>query len=220
MPQGLVTGSILGLVSFLLAFSFGIAASNFTERRSVIIEEANAVGTAYLRADILPEEGARDRLRSLLRSYTEVRVAASNDNLSVAEFKAIVENSERLHGEMWALVSGIARETPSPVTALVVGAVNDVIDLHTMRVAAGVRHTIPGIIWLALYAISAVALATTGYRFGSIKSARSELLPSMVFAFSCVITLIADLDDPRSGFLLSDQTPMLDLLNTMEEPGA
>ena len=102
VPQGLVTGSILGLVSFLLAFSFGIAAFNFTERRSVIIEEANAVGTAYLRADILPEEGARDRLRSLLRSYTEVRVAASNDNLSVAEFKAIVENSERLHGEMWA----------------------------------------------------------------------------------------------------------------------
>ena len=212
---GLVTGSLLGLVSFLLAFTFGIAAANFSERRGVVLDEANAIGTAWLRADLLTDAVAADRLRELLMTYTEVRSTVATQPIPANGFADVIRASEALHGDIWALAATQAREGPSPATALVVSAVNDVIDLHSLRVAAGVRHTIPDVIWIALYGISVIALATTGYRFGASIRARSELMPGVVIAFACLITLIADLDDPRHGFLTSDQTPMLDLLATM-----
>lgn len=214
---GIVTGSILGLVSFLLAFTFSIAAANFSERRGVVLDEANAIGTAYLRADLLPEAQA-EQLKSELIRYAEMRASVSKKNFSVDDYFEIIGVSEEVHAKIWPLVVQVAREAPSPITALVVASVNDVIDMHTVRVAVGVRHTIPDVIWFALYAISALALATTGYRFGASFKARSELLPGMVLAFACIVTLIADLDDPRHGFLMNDQTPMQDLLKSMQ-PG-
>lgn len=82
---GVVTGSILGLVSFLLAFSFGIAASNYSERRGVVLDEANAIGTAYLRADLLPQAPA-EVVRALLQEYTAIRVAVTEQDTTVQDY--------------------------------------------------------------------------------------------------------------------------------------
>jgi hypothetical protein len=213
---GLVTGSILGLVSFLLAFSFGIAASNYSERRGAVLDEANAIGTAFLRADLLENAENRAALKSMLMEYTSIRVAVVETKAGISQYFAAIHASEDLHKDMWSLVSGLARDAPTPTIALVVASINEVIDLHSVRVAVGVRYAIPDVIWFALFAISAVALAATGYRFGATHNMRSELLPGMVFAFTCVVTLIADLDNPQHGYLLSDQTPMQDLLASMK----
>lgn len=214
---GVVTGSILGLVSFLLAFSFGIAASNYSERRGVVLDEANAIGTAYLRADLLPQAPA-EVVRALLQEYTAIRVAVTEQDTTVQDYFYTIRESERIHRLLWQEVARVARQTPSPTHSLVVTSVNDVIDIHSKRVAVGVRHAIPASIWAALYLVSGLALAATGYRFGASFGRRSELLPAMVIAFACVVSLIADLDNPRHGFLLSDQEPMRDLLNTMPAP--
>jgi hypothetical protein len=216
-PTGVITGSILGLVSFLLAFSFGIAASNYSERRGVVLDEANAIGTAYLRADFLPD-GDAEVVRSLLREYTAIRVAVTERQIPVFEYFLTIRESERIHGLLWERVARVAKEMPSPTQSLVVTAVNDVIDIHSKRVAVGLRHAIPATIWVALYLVSALALASTGYRFGASFGKRSELLPAMVIAFACVVSLIADLDNPRHGFLLNDQAPMKDLLQGMQRP--
>ncbi len=214
---GLVTGSILGLVSFLLAFTFGIAASNFSERRGLVLDEANAIGTAYLRTDLIADQNMAETLRGLMQQYVEDRAAIGLvDDFGIAQTMQLIRESERLQAEMWELVTPMARDDPTPTNALVVSAINDVIDYHTLRVAVGVRHTIPDIIWLALYVISALALGATGYRFGVSFEKRSELLPGMVIAFTALITLISDLDDPRHGFLKSDQSAMIDLLRTMQ----
>ncbi|SFG09076.1 Protein of unknown function [Roseobacter denitrificans OCh 114] len=211
---GIVTGSILGLVSFLLAFTFGIAASNFSERRGVVLDEANAIGTAFLRADLLETED-RSKLRALLTEYTRIRVDIIRPETTIAEYFSVIRASEQLHSEMWQTVVAAGQAAPTPTHALAVSGINEVIDVHTLRVAVGVRYAIPPSIWLALYVVSAVGLATTSYRFGVSFGRRSELLPGMVIAFACVITLITDLDDPRHGFLLSDQTPMQELLKSM-----
>lgn len=211
---GILTGAILGLVSFLLAFTFGIAASNFSERRGTVLDEANAIGTAYLRADLLPEAEAA-QMRSLLRQYTEVRVAVTEPGVTVEGYFLVIRQSESIHYDLWSLVARVAKADPLPTHSLVVVAVNEVIDMHAKRVAAGVRHTIPPTIWIALYLVSSLALGATGYRIGANVGKRSELLPAMVIAFACVVSLISDLDNPRHGFLLSDQTPMRAVLETM-----
>lgn len=211
---GILTGAILGLVSFLLAFTFGIAASNFSERRGTVLDEANAIGTAYLRADLLPETEAEE-VRNLLRRYTEVRVAVTEPGVSVGSYFVAIRQSESIHLELWSRVAKFAKAEPSPTHSLVVVSVNDLIDLHTKRVAVGVRHTIPPTIWISLFLISSLALAATGYRIGANVGKRSELLPAMVVAFACVVSLISDLDNPRHGFLLNDQTPMRALLEAM-----
>ena len=216
-PTGVITGSILGLVSFLLAFSFGIAASNYSERRGVVLDEANIIGTAYLRADLLPDAAAQ-QVRALLYEYTSIRVAVTEDDVTVSDYFFTIKESERIHALLWEQVANVVKETPLPTYSLAVTAVNDLIDIHSVRVAVGVRHEIPGTNWAALYLVSGLALASTGYRFGASFGKRSELLPAMVIAFACVVSLIADLDNPRHGFLLNDQSPMRDLLSSMPAP--
>ncbi|MEO9648947.1 MAG: hypothetical protein ABJG04_02875 [Roseobacter sp.] len=211
---GIVTGSTLGMVSFLLAFTFSIAATNHSERRGVVLDEANAIGTAYLRADLLPPEVSAE-LKTLLKEYTEIRVAVARENFTIQDYFSTIRASEGIHNQMWPLVAQTARRAPSAANALVVAAVNDVIDLHAIRVAVGVRHTIPDTIWIALYFVSGLALAATGYRFGASFGKRSELLPGMVLSFACIVSLISDLDNPRHGFLLNDQSPMQELLASM-----
>ncbi len=215
VSTGIVTGSILGLVSFLLAFSFGIAASNFSERRGAVLDEANVIGTAYLRADLLPA-AQREEMRSLLRAYTEVRVKVTEPGVGLAGYFQAIHASEEIHRALWPLVAGVAAAEPTPTHALVVSSVNDVIDMHSVRLAVGVRYAIPSTIWIALYLVSGLALAATGYRFGVSFGTRSELLPAMVISFACVVSLISDLDNPAHGFLLNDHTPMRDLLVMMD----
>lgn len=215
-PQGVIAGSILGLVSFLLAFTFGIAAQNYTERRGVVLDEANAIGTAFLRADLLPDTEAQ-LLRAKLIEYTEGRLRAVDPNLSNDEIFFVIDGAIQIHQTAWETVAQLARKEPTPTNALVISAINDVIDLHTSRVALGTRYFIPVPIWVSLYLVSCIALAATGYRFGQSVGFRPDLLPGMVIAFTLVVTLIADLNNPREGFLYTDQAPMQELLASLKE---
>lgn len=214
-PSGIVTGSILGLTSFLLAFTFGFAASNYTDRRGVVLDDANAIGTAYLRADLLPEESAK-AFRAELLAYTQRRIDVVDAGLRNRELYTYLDLVGQVHNEMWRLVSDVARAEPTAVHALVVASLNEVIDLHAERVAFGTRYSIPMPIWAALFVVSCISLGTTGYRFGVSFRTRPDLMPAMVLAFACVITLIADLNSPDTGFLQTDQRPMRDLLSMMQ----
>ena len=214
-PVGAMAGATLGLLAFLLAFTFGLAATRFDARRQVLLDEANAIGTCYLRAGLISEPHGSE-VRKLLREYVDVRleVARTKDNLNQA-----MRRSAELHGLLWAHAVAVGQSSPnSVVVALFISSLNDVIDLHAKRLMVGLRSRIPPIIWVTLYAISILAFAAMGYHGGLAGTSRSLVIFAIALTFSAVLWLIADLDRPREGWLRVNQQPMVDLRNSMNEP--
>src|ERR1700745_4024815 len=150
-PLGTMVGATLGLLAFILAFTFGLAASRFDNRRQVLLDEANAIGTTYLRAGMLPER--REEVRALLRDYVDTRLEAIRSG-KVAEG---VRRSEDLQQQVWAQAVAVAEKNPSSIiVGLFVQSLNEMIDLHAKRVQAGLRSRIPGAIWIGLFTVAAL----------------------------------------------------------------
>jgi hypothetical protein len=210
-PVGEMVASTLGLLAFMLAFTFGLAASRFDAKRQLLVDEANAIGTAYLRAEMLPE--GRDGMRALLSDYVDVRIAATRPG-KLAES---IRRSEDLQNRLWKLTVPIAVKNPESITVgLFVESLNEVIDLHTKRVTAGVRNRIPFAIWAALYGISVFSFAAMGYHSGLTGTSRSLVIIAVAFTFSVVIALIADLDRSQEGFLKVSPQALIDLRQSMK----
>jgi hypothetical protein len=209
-PVGEMVASTLGLLAFILAFTFGLAASRFDAKRQLLVDEANAIGTTYLRADMLPER--RDELRALLREYVDVRIDAINPG----KLAQSIRRSEDLQNRLWGLTVPIAVKNPnSIIVGLFVQSLNDVIDLHTKRLAAAVRNRIPFAIWAALYGISVFSFAAMGYHSGLTGTTRSLVIIAVAFTFSVVIVLIADLDRSQEGVLTVSPQALIDLRQSM-----
>jgi hypothetical protein len=128
-PVGEMVAATLALLAFLLAFTFGLAASRFDVRRGLVVEEANAIGTTYLRAALLPEPH-RAEVRTLLRDYVDVRLEA----VEPGKLDRSIARSKELHARLWDHATAAGRENPaSIVVGLFIGSLNEVIDLHTKR---------------------------------------------------------------------------------------
>ena len=211
-PVGGMVAASLGLLAFLLAFTFGFAANLFQAKREALLEEANAIGTAYLRAELLSDE-ARRAVRDLLREYVDVRLAAA----STGDTDTAIAHSEELHASLWAEAVTAASATPTPIVGLFVQSVNEVIDMHAKRIMVSLRSQIPSTIWTALYAIAFLAFGTMGYQSG-LSANRSFAILAVGIIFSAVVWLIADLDTAQQGLLRVSQQTMLDLRDTMSVP--
>jgi len=202
----------LGLLAFLLAFAFGIASSRFDARRQLLLDESNAIGTAYLRAEMLSEPH-RAEVRRLLREYVDVRIAATQGG----SVEHGVQRSEALHGRLWAEAVAAAEKDPRSIpVGLFVTALNEVIDLHAKRVTTGLRSRIPMPVWVVLFAVAILAFAAMGYHGGLTQTTRSPALLVVAVTFAAVLWLVADLDRPSQGLLRVSQQPMIDLRNSME----
>ena len=212
-PVGAMVGSTLGLLAFLLAFTFGMSASRFDTRKQLVLEEANAIGTTYLRTAMLPER--RDEIRALLRSYVDARLDAVRPGLLAAGLL----RSEDIQGQLWSAATAIGLQHPdSIVVGLFVESLNEVIDLHAKRVTAGLRNRIPGAIWVALLTIATLSLAAMGYHGGLVGTSRSLAIIVVAVTFSAVIALIADLDRPQEGTLTVSQQALVDVRQSMNPP--
>jgi hypothetical protein len=209
-PVGAMVGSTLGLLAFMLAFTFGMAASRFDARKALVLEEANAIGTTYLRAAMLPEGG--DAVRGVLREYVDQRLAAVKGGNVLTALK----ESEALQSKLWALAVAAGQQHPnSIVVGLFVQSLNDVIDIHAKRVTAGLRNRIPGTIWISLFVIAALSLGAMGYHSGLAGPTRSLAVVAVALAFSAVIGLVVDLDRPQEGALIVSQQPLIDVRQSM-----
>jgi hypothetical protein len=212
-PVGAMVGATLGLLAFMLAFTFGLAAARFETRRQVLLDEANAIGTTYLRAGMLPER--RDAIRTLLRDYVDTRLEAVRSG----NVTAGIRRSEHLQEQLWAQAEAMGETHPtSIVVGLFVQSLNEVIDLHAKRVTAGLRNRIPGAIWVALCAVAVLSLAAMGYHAGLSRTSRSLAELAVAFTFAVVIGLIADLDRPQEGVLKVSQQALMDLRQSIQVP--
>ena len=211
-PVGVMVGATLGLLAFLLAFTFGFAANLFVAKRDVMLEEANAIGTAYLRAELLPE-GHVAPVRDLFREYVDVRLAAA----TTGAVDEAVRRSEEIQTQLWAHAMTSMRERPdSLAVGLFVQALNAVIDVHSKRVLIAVQSRVPPTIWLALYTVAFLSLGTMGYQSGLGGTSRSFAVVTVAITFTAVIGLIADLDRSQEGTLRVTQRSMVDLRKSME----
>ena len=214
-PVGTAVAAALALLAFLMAFTFGSAATRHEARRGILLDEVNAIRTTYLRTGFLPEPH-RTTIRRLLREYVDIRLAAVEDG----DLKGGIERSEELHGRLWSQVVAVAEKDPHSITiGLFIQSVNELIDLHAKRVSAVRRSRIPVTIWGALFAVSLLSLGTMGYHSGLSRTRRSPASLAVVVSFAVTIWLIADLDRPQEGLIRVSQQPMIDLRNSIAEPG-
>jgi hypothetical protein len=197
-------GASLGLLSFMLAFTFGIASGRFETRKRLVLEEANAIGTTYLRAKMLPAPAGPESMR-LLRAYAQVRAGAVGRG--ALALREAIARSEELHDSLWAQAVVLGEANPgSIVTGLYIQSLNEVIDLHSARLGAGERNRIQPTIWLGLYFMALIALGCVGYENGLTTPRRNPAATSVLaFIFASVFLLIVDLDRPTQGLFKVSQ---------------
>jgi len=202
-----IQGATLGLLALLLGFSFAMAMGRFSDREKMIVQEANAIGTVWLRCDLLAG-AVREEMRQALRSYTEQRIAFYDAKDDATRRSAIAE-SERLQNQLWPIFANTAKGSPELSSALL-SSLNELIDLHGARVAAGRRH-MPGVLLGLLLACSLAAVASVGYGCGVTGKRNVVLTMALTFLIAGTLWAIIDMDHPRKGLIRVGQQPMLDL---------
>jgi len=214
---GVIDGAVFGLMGLLLAFSFSGAVSRFDTRRELIVHETNAIGTAWLRVDLLPE-AAQPQIREDFRAYLDARLAfyryvTSNRGKALDELAL----SEKLQKKIWAESVAAAKQTGSPaVLTLVVGSLNEMIDITTTRLVALQTHPpLPIYITLLLLALGSSIVAG----FGMGDAGKRPWLHTLVYAAALTITVytIIDLEFPRIGIIRVDRydQTLIDQRNSM-----
>jgi len=207
-----VRTATLALVAFLVAFAFSGAGNRFVDRLDVIVDEANALGTAWLRADVLPEP-ERSTLKTALKEYTADRIALLGSR-DWDEIHQLLAKAGDLQGTMWAAaIAGTHGD--APLMNLVLPPLNDVFDLHSAHLAQARRH-LPAPILLVLLGAAALSLVVVGV--GNGRSGRRFPVLDAIYATVLAVTLwmTVDLDHPRQGLIQVSSQPMIDALAAMK----
>ncbi len=202
-------GALLALLGLMLAFSFGIVEARYQARKQLVLQEANAIGTTWLRAGLVSgPDGAR--LQALLRRYVASRTPISGEHYSEA-----LERSEELHAEMWTTATRIAHEDTRSVTWLIISSLNEVIDLHEERVATSLYYRLPRPILWTMVLVAALSLLVQGFSSG-LGGFRS-LVPTLalIVAIAVVMWLILELDEPWQRLAEINQQALVDVQETM-----
>lgn len=208
--ESYLVGSMLGILALLMAFSFSMALDRYEERRHLVIQEANAIGTSYLRAQLL-DEPYRTRLSQLLVAYTDNRIALGT--ASRASLGRQLALNDKLLTDIWAAVVA-ARDSANShgVTTGILITFNEVIDLDTERkVARQVR--VPAPVLMLLYVFLILTAAVLGY---VVEERRARLGVLVLFILlSLYGSIIADLNRPTSGNIKESQEAMLMLRQSL-----
>jgi len=207
----LVRTSTAALVAFLIGFAFSGAASRFIDRQDIIVKEANALGTAYLRADTIAEP-QRGELRAALKEYTADRVTLLSRE-GRDQIETLLAKAMGLHERMWR--SAIkATQDNAPLMAVVLPPINEVIDLHSTHLAMVRRH-LPVPIMALLLGTAAIGISMIGFGNGRVGRRLSEL--DSVYGAVLVIALwmTIDLDYPGTGLIRVSNLPVAETLAAM-----
>ena len=193
----LVLTASLTLLGLIIGFSFSMAVSRYDQRKHYEEVETNAIGTAYLRADLLPADAAA-RSRALLKDYLEQRVLFYTTT-DPSRLPRIATESSRLQGQLWSEASTAAAAQPNPIVAQVIAGINDVFDSQSSTQAAW-WNRIPEAAWALMLLIAMMCNVMVGYAAYRLKP-RWRLLVLLPLVLSIAFALIADIDGPRGGFI-------------------
>jgi hypothetical protein len=223
-PGGITAGSgpveaaVFGLLGLLLAFTFSGAGSRFEERRHLITEESNAIGTAYLRIDLLPPD-TQPQMRQTFRRYLDTRIDTYRNTADSATVETRRAEASALQDQIWAAaVSGSRGVEAHPQAAmLLLPALNAMFDITTTRVTASQNHP-PRIIFALLAGLSLVSAVLMGYVMCGARDRSWFYLLLVAATMSCTLYVILDLEYPRLGLVRVDATDqiLVELRNHMQ----
>jgi hypothetical protein len=210
-----VLASMLGLLALLLAFTFSAALQRYEDRSQTVVAEANAIGTTYLRARLLPGE-MRDEVQALLRQYLDVRIQEGRvDATEPALHESLLHQAKLLEAQLWRHAVRAAELDPGPVTSgLFIQSLNELIDTSGTRNAA-LNRQVPEIVLFLMFATIVLTTATLGYASGIAGHRVTLAAFVLVMLIALVVYLIIDLDRPRRGAIQVSHESMLSLQQTI-----
>ncbi|MFL5814216.1 MAG: hypothetical protein ACJ763_11615 [Bdellovibrionia bacterium] len=192
----LVVTAIMTLMGLLIGFTFSMAVERYDQRKLYEEQEANAIGTEYLRADVLPK-GTAEIVKALLRDYVSMRLRFYTAR-DPDELKSLNRDTSLLHEKLWTAVKEPASANPNPVMAQAMVGMNDVINSQGYTQYAW-HNRIPTEAWILMMLISFWCNGLAGYGAKRMNSLNLFIVP---FAVSVSFLLIADIDSPRSGMIV------------------
>jgi hypothetical protein len=209
---GVILAATLTLLGLIIGFSFSMATNRYDMRKNYEAEEANAIGTEYVRADLLPADDAA-KVRALLVKYLDQRVLfyTTRDKQQLAQINA---DTARLQAELWSAVKTPAAAQPTPVVALAVSGMNDVLNSQGYTQAAW-WNRIPTAAWGLMMAIAICCNLLLGYGARDTKVERILLLILPVVV-SIALFLIADIDSPRGGVIRVSPQNLISLSESLQ----
>jgi hypothetical protein len=217
-PVSVLQAALLGLVGLVLAFGLALAVGRYEARRTAVVDEANAIGTTYLRAQTLPEPIRTQSLERLVR-YTDTSIALSDSIPESAKARAAIADGQRLQRELWGLAGQALAEKPvESAPRLYVETLNNMIDMQTVRVA-GLNNRVPGAVLAVEVGGAAVALALLAFYLSILgRGVGTVLLAAGLITLLLLVTF--DLDRPTRGFIEVPDTPLVNVRASMELPPA
>ena len=212
------SAAILGLLGFILVFTFGIVYSRYDSKKELVREEANLIRTTWLRSAFLQEQDRRETL-TLLKKYVDLRINLATQKHEPEEIQVMLNESNIIQNKIWEMaVVNARKDMNSDIGALYIESVNEMINLQALRVAVGMQARIPTVILVLLFILIILGMFSVGYQVAvSDSSRKSWLTPVMILTFSLVISLIVSLDRPNSSILPVTQQPLIDVRAFMEE---
>ncbi|MCG7585075.1 hypothetical protein [Photobacterium sp. OFAV2-7] len=205
---------LASLLAFILAISFSMAASKNDIRKQLVLKEANAVGTAMLRTELL-KEPYRTQSHQLLSKYVDIRVVEEQSQRKLL-VNQIIRESEQIQQELWKIAVKSHHHLSPLQSQLYIDSLNTVFDIHSERVNYGLRGRIPISIWITLALLTFLTIALNGVQVGA--QGESRLLVAAIpfaLSFSLVLTLIIELDRPVRSIIEVSQQPLIDLRDSL-----
>lgn len=211
-----VSGAVLALLAFILALTFGAAASRYDLRRDALMGDVNAIQTTYMRAGLVPEPH-RTLTRSLLRDYVECRMSIGDVYGDPEQLASLRARTAAITSMMWTQAEQLAAKDSNDIYALFSEGITDIVEYQNKRIAFGTNFRIPTFVWMILVLSSCISMFVIGFQFGITGRRSFPTQFALVLTFALVIQLIYDLDSPGKGYIHLNQQPMIDLYESISK---
>ena len=217
-PLGVVQGTLLGLVGLLLAFGMSMAVGRYENRRQLVVDEANAIGTAYLRAQLI-DEPYRSTSIALFADYGDAAIALADEVPDSPSFNAASARMDGIEHSLWQTAGeAVAHDPRGTGPKLYVEALNPMFDSHSSRVAS-LANRVPDTVIVLLVVGSAIALGVLAMYLAMLgRGLTTPLLAAAVVVLILFVTF--DLDRPRRGLITVPDAPLVSVRDTIDQPPA
>ena len=202
------------MLGLLLGFSFAMSVGRYDTRRVLAVDEANSIGTTWLRSSFLTDARHAES-KALLREYTGLRLEAAKIPDDTAGLRRLFARANEIQMRLWEIADASIKESPGPGSLAYVLTLNETIDLQTSRRAAANNH-VPAAVWVLLVIVAGCGAWACGYGAGSGGHRSAFNLYVFPLLIGVVITIVADIDRPRKGLVSVSQERLRELYESME----